>query len=229
MNDIFVLFNNDISEDNLIAWFIDNIDPSEHKKMSGEFGFSEPNFFEYTKIANILKDRKLPTDEHHEYCWAINECGLERIELYSKPMHTFMVFVYLYCDKILGGLGEEKRYYYSLVHSVYESDDLIFSKKCLNFLEWLNNSIVVEDNFYTNYFLLLSWILIKIKIDGCDAEDDIFRSVISAIQKKNYTESDINLISGYGFPEPVDWLDFIGRYQEYKSFGLLFSVIAGTQ
>lgn len=217
-----------MKESELLAWFDRSIHQSEHDMMSAEFGFTSPLSIDYQKVLVSLKDRMMPENEHREICWAISECGLERIDLYSFPIKNFFVYMFLFCDKKLGGMGDEDQYLLFLVKAVYGAEDATSVQRALSVLQLIYD--ISSDRKYVgdDYFLLLSLVLVRIKLSGLLGMPLDIGVELDQLENMKLSEDDIKLlISGYD-KTIDDWFGFLEKVEDVELSTRLFNVMAGT-
>lgn len=162
---------------------------AELHTLATEPGFTDPNQFPFERILAPLKEKQFPLQDHYEYCWAIYECGFDRIERCSKWVKLYLASLYIYCNKRKQwGLKIESDYYYMVISAETNEGVTDCSQQFLRFLEWLHED-VVEDEGYDNYYLLLSWSLLR-RLRN-EVSDCVFQDVLRTLISKQYSADNI--------------------------------------
>lgn len=173
--------------------------------------FSYSHVIPAEKILEPLRTRQFPSQNFSEYQFAISEIpGLRRDGKYSSWFRFYLSTLYVHCESMENNQGDDIEYYCAIVKDIVANDRIEVAKIFAQYLEWLyenaNWSIVGRD-----YWLLLSWLLLKRITDGKCHFPDIYRLLLSeerrAELKKRLHFGDLNV---------SDWLalerDISDRY-----------------
>lgn len=171
----------------------DNIVDGDLASLAGSGGFGPPNAFEYERILSPLRERKFPDHDFYEYVWAIYECGYEAIAMLPRWARLYIASLYLYCNKLKQwSIDIESDYYYMILVGELEEGITDCSLWFLKFIEWLFEC-VSQDEGYEDYFLLLSWVLLR-RLRG-DANEQVYNSVMDVLLAKDLSGDDLRMLA----------------------------------
>jgi hypothetical protein len=170
-----------------------NIDKGDLASLAGAGGFAPPNDFEFERILVPLRERRFPDSDFYEYEWAIYECGYEAIAMLPRWARLYVCSLYLYCNKLRQwSINIESDYYYMVLVGELEDGVSDCSLWFCRFLEWLFEC-VPQDDGYEDYFLFLSWLLLK-RLRG-DTNEHVYENVMDVLLRKNLTGDGIRMLT----------------------------------
>ncbi len=161
--------------------------------LAGAGGISPPNNFGLDRLLLPLKERRFPDANYFDYEWAIYECGYEIVAGLPRWPRLYLCALYLYCNRMQQwGTDIDSDYYYMVL--VGELNDGV--SDCVlqfaSFLEWLWECVPQDDGF-EDYFLLLSWVLLK-RLQP-DHNEAVYRNAMAALREKNLTREAIESLT----------------------------------
>lgn len=181
-------------------------------------GFSGPNNFDFRRVLDLLRRRRFPVDDYFEFGWAINECGVNYLWGLGSSVRMFASSIYLYSHRSLAFDGNyEPGYYYLLLKTVLEKRDPTHVELLSNFLEWLHDFVVPADEV-GSYWLLLTWIVLKVCVDLPAGEQ--FDAIVRVVYEMKLSKVDIDASHDCVFPRSTDWLVLVDEYAGDSDFCL---------
>jgi hypothetical protein len=187
----------------------ESIDRNDLMTFSNEFGFKGPKNLPFERIVEVLDEHRFPSSDRFKYGWTIYECGAKTIATYSEWVRLFVSSIYLYTYKVEPFDGKyDGEFLFLLLEGAMHDDRSKFARLLLLFLEWMYDH-VPSGAEYDDYYLLLTWVLLKIQLR--EAADPAFPSVVSILKNKNYSWDDIRLNTGGLDAQPEDWFALLER------------------
>nr|WP_315201375.1 hypothetical protein [uncultured Albidiferax sp.] len=121
--------------------------------------------------------------------WSIYEAAHFYNLLDCQPwVKAYFSSLFIYCERLEPSLDVESDYLYLIV----DEGEKELCGKFAKFIEWLIE-FVPKDDEYDDYYLLLTWLLLK-RISG-DADEEIYKNVVGVLLAKKYTSSQISYLS----------------------------------
>jgi hypothetical protein len=199
---MFVIEN--VTESKVLSFFESALVPEELMAFAKEDGFNAPNDFPFEKFLESAQKKLFPRDGQYELEWAIYECGLERLETYSKGIQIYTSALYVYCNKMhQWGICTESHFLFSVVELELKGGPSQYAEYFSKFIEWLHES-VEADNGYNDYYLLVTWLLLA-RLTAQDSSD-CFRSVLNYLLAKQLTGDEIDALNVSKYSR-LNWLE----------------------
>jgi len=188
------MFDAKITDESEILDFLgENLPEQELIGLAAEFGFVAPNDYPFEKFLEPAQKKRFPRENLYDLEWAIYECGVERLALYSRPIQMYTSALYVYCNKIhQWGMCIESDFLYRVVKLELKNGVSPYSICFSKFIEWLHE-FVDEDLGYQDFYLLLTWLLLS-RLTS-EAPANRMREVISYLLNKRLTGEDIDALS----------------------------------
>lgn len=179
-------------EANLLYYVKERLDFGEFSLLGREGGFGGPGELPIEIVQIPLCTGEFPKDRLYDIEWAIYECDIDRIRLYSVWMKIYLAALYVYCNKVRQwGVSVESEYYLMAIEEVIgEGGEVV--DVFLGFIEWLWE-VVKPDVGYEDYFCLLSWVMLMRSAESTNSE--LFDKVVMMLKGKGFGAGDMEALS----------------------------------
>lgn len=184
---------------------------------SSEFGFSDPNNFDFEKIVKVYSRAKFPTHDHFEYAWAIYDCGEERFSILLTPVRIFFYALFLFCSRTANSIGCEDRWLYFAVELIISEKNQELTLLFKNFLEWFYEFVPDQDPG-PDIYVLISWILLHFSINS--KEQDTLELVFEYLEKETCSDYFDNY-------DEEDWLSLVDENTDSQYIDRFLNILAG--
>jgi len=193
--------------ENLFLEFVDsNVSENDLAELFKGKGFNLLlNEFPTNKVRGILAKKQFPTSNVFEFGWVIYECGLDCMRTYERHVRIFASSIYIYVRHVEEWGGSwQGEYCHLMISDSIKSGDVNELKSLKIFIEWLC-TFTVAANPINNYSLLVSWLLLKCRLD--EMQEHFVRVVENHLKIRR---GDQYLLVGdsYGFGVD-DWFDLV--------------------